>query len=66
MMKTNQSRNKFDINYNHFTVKHCTSCNYCWEKEGSKQVMYYDFPKYGLEHKNCNNCKKRELSNAQV
>ena len=59
MMKTNQSRNSFDSNYNHFTVKHCISCNYCWEREGSKQVMYYDFPKYKLQKKTCNECLKK-------
>ena len=47
-MKNNQSRNAFDSNYNHFTVKHCTGCNYCWENVAGKQIMYYDFPKYKL------------------
>ena len=52
-------------NYRSFTVKHCIKCNYAWEKEGNKQLMYYDFPKYGLQKKTCNECKKKELSYVQ-
>jgi|3_EtaG_2_1085321.scaffolds.fasta_scaffold251047_2 hypothetical protein len=54
-----------DKGYVAFAVKHCKSCNHCWEREGNKQLKYWDFPKYGLEEKTCNECKKKELSYVQ-
>ena len=58
-MNEGQIRNKFDSNFNSFTVKHCTHCNYAWENDNGKQLMYWDFPKYKLEKKTCKKCSER-------
>ena len=63
-MNTQQKRNKFDSNFNSFSVKLCTSCGHAWEGQGKNQDKYWDFPKYGLQKKSCNDCKKKGHSDA--
>ena len=63
-MNEEQKRNKFDSNFNSFTVKHCAHCNHAWEGQGKNQAMYWDFPKYKLEKKTCHDCKQRGYSDA--
>ena len=40
-----------------FPVKFCKDCSQVYELFRKDTIYHADFPTYGLERENCNNCK---------